>query len=120
MIENPLLELHKNDKYKLKEDARSFFHDDWGREVHTLEYWRNNKTVHLNLLEKVDKVYLTFGKKVSENTTTLQGWGNAFGGDIARFDFTVNVCDMSLKEHEETSIPELMDKIQSVLNMHFK
>lgn len=104
-------------KYKLKPDARKYFDDHLQREVQAKEWWEK-KVIPIQLLEEVPNIYIEYGRKISECSTTLKGWQS--DGERAKFEFTLVVNDISYPDYNKVSIPYLMDKIQSVVNDYFK
>src|SRR6478609_10695196 len=104
-------------KYKLKKEARQFFKKDWHTDILTSDRWKK-RSIPTELLDEVEKVYLSFGISTSDISKTLCGHkGNE---RESHFEFTVHVADHDWKEYEAVDRGALMDKIQSVLDTYFK
>ena len=101
-------------KFRLKKEARQFFTDNLSKEVKDLPYWER-QGIHENLLEPVEKVFVSYGIKKNECLTGCSGWSC----DISHFDFTIYVQDIGYIEHDKIKVCELMDKIQKVINSYF-
>jgi len=108
-------------KYKLKVDARKFFDDKMSKEVMTLKRW-NDEGIPIQILDEVPCVHVTYGhEKVSQSglrTADLAGWRS--DGNQAHFHFTVWVDEITSHEYDVIKIEKVLDKIQDVLNSHFK
>lgn len=106
-------------KYKLKVEARQFFDEKDSKVVEKLEYWKDN-LIPIQLLEEVDLVYIEYGQEDDSGeikTRTLQGWNQ--DPLRAHFDFTLKFRDLEYDDYKKINIPELMDKIQVVVNIFF-
>ena len=110
-------EINMTQKYKLNPDARKFFDEHLQREVQTKDWWEK-QVIPIQLLEEVPNVYIEYGRKISEYSTSLKEWQT--DGKRAKFEFTISVNDISYADYNKVSIPFLMDKIQSVVNDYFK
>lgn len=104
-------------KYKLKVKARIFFDDKFHTSVEALSWWENH-VIGLPLLDEVNKIYVEYGHEASPKCKMLKGWSSE--GGIAHFPFTVNINEVTCKDHEEVDVCEVMDEIQKVLDKYFK
>jgi len=105
-------------KYKLKQEVRKFFPKMQQKEVGTLDSWKKNYTVGIEILEEVPRVYITAGISRDDDTTvSISGWNSPSGE--AHFHFTARIQDFDHKEYDEMNLPEAMDEIQKVLNKYF-
>ncbi len=103
------------EKFKLKDAAIPFFSYHLKRKVETIEFWDKNH-VSIEALEKVDSVFVTYGIKTSDISTSMCGWT---GEDkMGQFHFTLNILDMdnslyNTLSKDEQLMTRLMSKIQS-------
>jgi len=105
-------------KYRLKKEARQFFAESERNNIQDMEYWKR-ETIHENLLEEVDCVYVEAGIKVG-GRKDISGWKSGDGSPESRFDFTVNILDSSNEEYKKINTLELLDTIQSAVNSFVK
>jgi len=104
-------------KYKLKVKARRFF-PEMSKDVEKIEFWKKN-VIPIQLLDEVDLVYIEYGQKAcSGEKRALEGW--SLTPLKAQFTFTLKVMDVEYNDYNKINIPELMDKIQIVVNRFFK
>lgn len=110
-------------KYRLKADARKFFDEKFHTHVRNLEEW-NKEGFPIQLLDEVPNVYVSYGhEKVLDGGlkySNLKGWNSNTGNPQAHFHFTVWMNDITSQEYGHVQVDKLMDKIQEVLNAHYK
>ena len=102
--------------YRLKKEARQFF-DNFKTEVATLEIW-GKRNIHKNLLEEVEKVYVTYGKKVTSNTTSLKSYDHNPKEAIIHFDLHIEECESEYYENFDEAA--LIDAITETIKNHVK
>lgn len=102
--------------FRLKNDARQFFPEKFHTKVMSQDQWEE-EIIPINLLDEVEKVYVTPGKPLGDNSKSIRGWS----GDNKKgeFHFTVHVTNMEYSEYESLSTSSIMDEIQNILNKHF-
>lgn len=105
-------------KYRLKQQARQFFKEDYCRKIMTLPFWET-ANIHPNLLEEVEPIYIKYGQKSGENSENLSGWSSNDGSPEAHFNFTIYANQMSHKNYENFPVSDLMSEIQEVVNKFF-
>lgn len=102
--------------YRLKKEARQFF-ESMKRLVKPLSTWEEHG-VHINLLEKVEKVYVTYGKKTSAYSADLKEYTHATKEAIIYFDLHIADCEHEdYKNFDETA---LIDAITETIKNHVK
>jgi hypothetical protein len=106
-------------KYKLKKEARQFFHKDYEVTIKPTEFWQK-ENIHENLLDKVDNVHIDYGIASSDYSKNLSGWNSNDGEPNARYHFTVNIDGIASRNYNQVSVPDMMDEIQKVLNRYFE
>ena len=107
-------------KYKLKKEARQFFDENLHNEIKTKEFWEK-QLISIALLDEVDRVYIDYGRRTSQNSANLCGWSSNNGiVPEAHFDFTVKVSDIDYKDYVKVKPSDLMDEMQKVLNRFFR
>lgn len=109
------------EKFKLKIEARQFFSDNYAKEIQEMKFWENIG-ISKELLKKVENIYIQYGheKKLSENAKSISlcGWDGS--KKESEFRFTIKIEDISHTNYNKCNIPELMDKMQKVVNQFFK
>lgn len=103
--------------YRLKKEAVPFFHEKHAIAIKDFEDWKN-LGVDPKALDVVEEAVVTYGHKVSDNSTSLSGWDE----DGAHFLFTIRFPSVKFSEYDKFKngkiVRELMDKIQREIS-HF-
>lgn len=97
--------------YKIKKEAVPFIKEEYASKVLPFDTW-DKLGINMNALDEVKPAYITYGRKTSENSSTLCGWNE----NGASFEFTIHFPSMSFYEQDKFSkgrtIRELMERIQ--------
>jgi len=105
--------------FKIKSEAKQFFDKSIRNEIKPLKFWAKN-SVYQNALEKVEKVYLTYGIAQNSSLNNICGWSGL--NNDAKFHFTINVNDITNETYhiikDDELMSDLMGKIQTVINSH--
>lgn len=83
--------------YRLKKEARQFF-DNFKTDVSPMPIWEVRR-VHENLLEQVDRVYVTYGKKTSEISKSLKSYNHKPKEAVIHFDLHIEDCESEYYEN---------------------
>jgi len=106
-------------KYRLKKEAVPFVLEKHATSIYCLDTW-NSIGIDIKALEEVEPAYITYGRKLSEKSETLGGWGK---DDGATFEFTIHFPSINFHEHDKFSkgrvTRELMGKLQSQINYFY-
>lgn len=106
--------------YRLKPEAVQFFQERHSTSIYSYETW-DGLGVDKKALEEVKEVYLSYGYKTSENSSSLSGWSAEKGSDYV---FTIHFPSMKFREHDKFSkgkiIRKLMDEIQTKMDYFFQ
>jgi len=110
-------------KYRLKKDARQFFEKKQiSTDIYTLSKWKDVHGIPEELLEEVPRVHVSYGHERIGSTgvrsSHLGGWRS--DEQMAYFQFTVWVNDVSNTDYSSIKQDEMMDEIQKVLDRYFK
>ena len=105
-------------KYRLKKEARNFFNKDLSKEIQNMDYWKS-KTIHSNLLEEVEIVYVESGIEMN-GRTDMSGWKSNNGNPESRFNFTIHIRDSNHREYQNLNTSDLLDAIQCSINSYMK
>lgn len=106
----------ETEKYKLKKEARQFFDDKYSEKIYPLKTW-NSEGIHINLLDKVSRVFVDYGQKRNESSTDLKSWHGS--NKTAEIQFTLCVSEIDYSEYDDLDIPELMDNLQKTVDKFF-
>lgn len=104
-------------KFKLKTEARQFFDEKFSKEIEPARWWESHR-IHLNALEAMPEVYVSYGHK-SSKSTDLCGWSSLDHPDAgSHFLFTIHFPSHSIEEYRrrENRIKDLLDQIQMLAN----
>lgn len=107
--------------YRLKPELRSYFKNNFQTDVEPLKWWKE-RGVPEEILDIVEKTYITYGHKNGE-LTKLNSWSsNKTGIDIgtAKYNFTINIEDISNSEKDKFPLTKLMDELQKTTNNFIK
>ncbi len=103
-------------KYRLKKEAVPFFNEKHACGVHSFDFWES-LNVDEKALEEVKPVYISYGNKTGDSSSSLCGWANGKG---SRFEFTIHFPSVKYMEFDKFSkgkvVRKLMDKIQNNIN----
>ena len=103
-------------KFRLKKEAVPFILERHATSIYPLDTWES-LGIDIKALEEVKPMYLKYGIKTSENSTTLGGWNLEKG---TSFEFTIYFPDVTWHDHDKFSkgrmTRELMDLIQQRIN----
>lgn len=101
--------------FRLKKEAVQFFHKDLATSICEFDFWKK-KGVDINALEEVEEMYIKYGHKTSENSSSLSGWDEKG----THFHFTIYFPSTKWMEHDKfvngKITRELMNEIQSEIN----
>lgn len=107
-------------KFRLKKEAIPFFSEDIAVKIMRLHEWQDNYHVDKNALEEVKPLYVSYGIKSGENSSSLSGWDEKG----SRFHFTLHFPSVKFNEHDKfskgKSIRKLMDRMQEDLNSFYE
>lgn len=107
----------KTKLYRLKNDAVQFFDDKHSKKVKPISYWFEIG-VSIYALDEVEPIFITYGIRTSDISTSVSEWDS--NGSTAKFHFTINAYDISLKEYnflkEEKNIRDMMNNIQNEIS----
>jgi hypothetical protein len=106
-------------KYRVKKEAVPFINAKHLHKVCELEIW-DKIGLDMNALEEVEPAYISYGKKIDANSSTLCGWSE----DGGRFEFTINFPNMKHKEYDKfckgKTTRALMDIVQTCVNNYYE
>ena len=102
--------------YRLKKEARQFF-DNMKTDVKPLQTWES-LGVHKNLLEEVERVYVTYGKKVSEFSRDLKSYDYTPKKAVIHFDLHIDCCEE--EDYRNFDEVALIDAITKTIKSHVK
>lgn len=106
--------------YRLKSDAVPFFQTKHSTAIYSHETW-DSLGVDTKALEEVKDVYISYGHKTSENSSSLSGWCAEKGSD---YRFTIHFPSMKFLENDKFQkgkmTRKLMDEIQRKIDYFFQ
>lgn len=113
-------------EYRLRLGAVPFFEPKFATFTAPLHVWEDQK-ISILALEEVEPVWVSFGAAIHGDGSVIHtsAWDSRKdtrnnGGPAAKFWFTVNIGDISCSKYEKVDSRAILDKIQDVLNDHFK
>jgi len=103
-------------KYRIKKEAVPFILEKYATKVLSLDAWES-LGIDKNALDLVEPAFITYGKKMGENSSSLGGWSADNG---AHFEFTIHFPSIKFMENDKFSkgrnTRDLMDRIQYAIN----
>lgn len=106
-------------QYRLKKEAVPFILEKHATKIYPYDTWQS-LGIDLKALEEVEPIYISFGIKTSDNSSSLCGWSEKDG---SHFEFTINFPNVKFEEHDKFSkgriSRDLMNKIQDNLDSFF-
>lgn len=106
-------------QHRLKKEAVQFFNEKYATAIYPFDIWEK-QGVGMNALEEVEDTIIKYGHVASQTSNSLSGWSE----DGSKFHFTIVFPSVKFGEHDKfsggESVRELMDKIQSKINSHYR
>ena len=102
--------------YRVKKEAIPFVLEKHATKIYSLQVWEELGFCE-KALEVVEPMYIRYGKRRSEISSTLGGWNKEEG---TSFEFTIYFPSVSFYENDKFTngkmTRELMDRIQSQID----
>jgi hypothetical protein len=107
-------------KYRIKKEAVPYILEKHATKIYELQTWESIG-IDKNALEEVEPMFITHGRKMSDISSTLVGWGKDGG---TTFEFTIHYPSVKFFEHDKFTkgriTRELMNRIQSSVNSFYE